>query len=70
MEQLTLNVSGMTCGGCEHAIKRAVTRIDGVSDVTASHAEDRVTVDYDASKTTRVEIVEAIRKAGYSAALP
>jgi copper chaperone CopZ len=24
MEQVTLHVTGMTCGGCENAVKRAV----------------------------------------------
>lgn len=68
MEQLTLHVTGMTCGGCENAVKRAVSRLDGVSSVTASHVDDRVVVDYDASKVDRAKITEAINNAGYTAA--
>jgi copper chaperone len=64
-EHLTLNVNGMTCGGCENAVKRAVSMVGGVSAVTASHAEHRVTVDYDASKTNSAAIAKAIQAAGY-----
>ena len=40
METITLKVTGMTCGGCENAVKRALARLEGVGDVTASHADD------------------------------
>ena len=68
MEQLILNVTGMTCGGCENAVKRAVSRLDGVSDVTASHADNQVVVHYDATKVDRARIADAITKAGYTPA--
>jgi copper chaperone len=68
MEQLTLNVTGMTCGGCEAAVKRALSRIDGVSSTTASHAENRVTIEYDATKTDVAQITRAIETAGYRVA--
>ena len=67
-EHLTLNVNGMTCGGCENAVKRAVSMVNGVSTVTASHAEHRVTVDFDAAKTNRAAIAKAIETAGYEVA--
>ena len=63
-EHLTLNVHGMTCGGCENAVKRAVSMIDGVSSVTASHKDHRVTVDYDPGKTDRARIAQAIENRG------
>lgn len=68
MEQLVLTVTGMTCGGCENAVKRAVTRLDGVANVTASHSDNRVVVDYDASKVDRARVADAIAKAGYTVA--
>ena len=36
-EQMTLTVNGMTCGGCENAVKRVVSNLPGISEVTASH---------------------------------
>jgi copper ion binding protein len=66
MEQVILPVTGMTCGGCENAVTRAVSRLDGVSAVSASHALNQVTVQYDAAKIDRATIAEAITRAGYS----
>jgi copper chaperone len=65
-ETLTLTVTGMTCGGCENAVKRAVRRLEGVADVTASHAAQQVGVTYDASTVTRDQIVQKITAAGYT----
>jgi len=38
-EVLQLAVNGMTCGGCENAVKRTLMQTNGVEEVTASHAE-------------------------------
>jgi copper chaperone len=66
MEQLNLQVTGMTCGGCENAVRRAVSRLEGVSNVTASHLEKLVTVAYDAARVDRARIAHAITEAGYT----
>ena len=68
MDHLTLTVKGMSCGGCENAVKRAVSLVDGVSNVTASHRDERVTLDYDPAKATREAIEQAISRAGYRVA--
>jgi copper chaperone len=65
MDTLTLNVTGMTCGGCENAVKRGLARLDGVAEVTASHAESRVAVTYDATRVTPEEIKARIGAMGY-----
>jgi len=62
---LTLRVTGMTCGGCENAVKRAVGKIDGVSQVEASHQDERVDVTFDQSKVTREAIEARITRLGY-----
>ena len=64
-DHLTLTVTGMTCGGCENAVKRVLSALDGVSNVTASHRDDRVTLDYDPAKATRDAIEKAILTVGY-----
>ena len=68
MDHLTLTVKGMSCGGCENAVKRAVSLIEGVANVTASHRDERVTVDHDPAKATREAIEQAITRAGYRVA--
>lgn len=61
------DVQGMTCGGCEVAVKRVVKKLDGVGEVEASHREGRATVTYDPSKVTPEKIVQAIERLGYRA---
>ena len=62
---LTLTVTGMTCGGCENAVKRAVGKMPGVAEVSASHQEQRVTVSYDAAQVTPEAIAAKINALGY-----
>ncbi len=63
------DVEGMTCGGCEVAVKRAVSKIDGVDSVKASHEDGRAEVTYDPGNVTIEQIVKAIEKLGYQAKL-
>lgn len=62
---LTLPVQGMTCGGCENAVKRAVGALPGVSDVTASHRDARVVVTYDPALVAPADIEAKIGRLGY-----
>jgi copper chaperone CopZ len=62
---LTLHVTGMTCGGCENAVKRAVGKLPGVSEVNASHQDQRVTVSYDAAVVAPEAIAAKIGGLGY-----
>lgn len=64
-EKVQLTVTGMTCGGCENAVRRAVRQIDGVEEVTASHTANQVDVTFDAGKVTAGMIRERIEAAGY-----
>ena len=64
-QNLRLNVAGMTCDGCENAVKRALTQLGGVQDVSASHREAAVAVIYDTDKVSPALIREKIEKLGY-----
>lgn len=64
-EHLMLSVDGMTCGGCENAVKRVLGLVPGVANVTASHRDKRVTLDYDPALADRAALAQAIEKAGY-----
>jgi copper chaperone CopZ len=61
----TLHVTGMTCGGCENAVKRAVGKLPGVASVEASHAAGQVTVDFDEGQTSLDSIKSKISTLGY-----
>jgi copper chaperone CopZ len=62
---LTLPVHGMTCGGCENAVKRAVGLLPGVATVAASHREAEVVVTYDPALVTAAAIEAKIDALGY-----
>ena len=65
---VTLNVSGMTCAGCEAAVKIAAKRVDGGKDVTVSYNKTAADVTYDPAKTTPAAIAKVItEKTGFKA---
>lgn len=62
----TIKITGMTCSGCEAAVKIAAKQIDGVKDAKASYAEGTAEVTYDPAKTTPEAIAKGIaQKTGY-----
>ncbi|MGE0815438.1 MAG: heavy-metal-associated domain-containing protein [Vicinamibacterales bacterium] len=62
---VTLPVHGMTCGGCENAVKRAVGAMPGVSAVGASHRDNQVTVTFDPASVAASDIEAKITTLGY-----
>jgi copper chaperone len=67
-EMLQLSVNGMTCGGCENAVKQTLLKTDGVEEVTASHTESLVGVTFDPAKVTAAVLREKIEGLGYDVA--
>jgi len=61
----TLRVTGMTCGGCENAVKLAVGKMPGVSAVDVSHQDQRVTVSFDAELVSLDAVKARIKGLGY-----
>lgn len=67
----TLKVEGMTCGGCEAAVKMAAKKVDGVKDAKASSEKGTAEITYDPSKTNPEAIANAITKnSGFKAEAP
>jgi copper chaperone CopZ len=63
-----LNVAGMTCAGCEAAVRSAAKTVDGVKDVQASDDKNNADVTYDPSKTTPEAIAKVItERSGFRA---
>lgn len=64
---ITLNVTGMTCGHCEQAVRRALSQVAGVTEVVEVLRErGRVVVDGDADP---VALIAAVEEEGYQAEL-
>ena len=66
MTELTLPVTGMTCGGCENAVQRALGQLPGVVQVTASHRDATVRIAFDPAQVTRAELERRIGLLGYT----
>jgi copper chaperone len=64
-EQVTLDVEGMTCGGCENAVGRALKATRGVLSVRASYQEKKVWVEFDPILVGVASLKVAISQAGY-----
>ena len=61
-----VKVTGMTCSGCEAAVRLAAKQIGGVKDAKASYAKGTAEVTYDPAKTTPDAIARTIaQKTGY-----
>lgn len=59
----TLTVQGMTCGHCEMAVKKAITRLDPEAKVTIDRTHNRVEVN---SQLSRETLVKTIVEEGYT----
>jgi copper chaperone len=65
MATTTFTVEQIHCGACEDAIRKALTRLDGVREVSADAATNRIDVTYDDGATSDAAIAERLETAGY-----
>ena len=65
LQTISVEVDGMTCGGCETMISDALKKVDGVVEASASHTEKTATVKVKAGSVTEAKVIETITKAGY-----
>lgn len=60
----TIQIGGMSCGGCVNSVKRALERLP------LRRAEvGKAVVDYDKASVTREQLVTAIEEAGFKVTL-
>ena len=65
---MDLNVVGMSCKHCVHAVKTAVEAVNGVEKVDVSLEKNLATVAFDPGVATLQMIKTAIEDQGYSVA--
>ncbi len=63
MENLTINISGMTCSHCVSGVTRALDALDGVE--VRNVAVGSATVSYDPARTSPDKLEKAVEAAGY-----
>ncbi len=67
MQTLTLNISGMTCGGCVKSVTKVLEALDGVTKAEVSLENASATITYDADKIQPTALIEAVEDAGFDA---
>jgi copper chaperone CopZ/quercetin dioxygenase-like cupin family protein len=65
----TLNVKGMTCGGCVSAVKSTISKLEGVKSVDVDLATGRAEIVYASAKLSPDDVISAINKTGFSASI-
>ena len=65
MENVVLNVQGMSCGKCVKAVEGSVGELQGINEVKVDLGTAQVAVEFDASQVTVEAIKTAIEDQGY-----
>lgn len=65
----TLAVERMTCGTCPVVVKKALTRVPGVTSTTIDMNAKTATVTFDPDKTTTARLTQATTEAGFPSKL-
>ena len=68
MQTLTLNISGMTCGGCVKSVAKVLEALDGVAKAEVSLEQANAVITYVADKIQPAALIEAVEDAGFDAA--
>lgn len=63
----TLAVDNMTCAACPITVKKAMSKVDGVTKVEVSYEKREAVVRFDDAKTNLQAIAKASADAGYPA---
>lgn len=65
METITMNVKGMSCGGCVASVTRILKAVPGVSDVAVTLDPGAAKVTFDPALTAPPALRAAVEDAGY-----
>jgi copper chaperone len=65
METITMNVQGMTCGGCVASVTRVLKGMPGVEDVAVTLQPGAARVTFDPARTGAPALKAAVEDAGY-----
>ena len=68
-QTVTLSVPGMTCSACPITVKKALSRVGGVSKVDVTFETREAVVTFDDAKTSVQKLTQATENAGYPASV-
>ena len=66
----TLDIEGMTCASCVGRVQKALSRVEGVVEVSVNLATETALVSHDTATTSVDQLTAAVAKAGYTATPP
>ncbi|OAM35570.1 hypothetical protein A7P98_06750 [Eikenella sp. NML080894] len=69
MQTITLNIEGMTCGGCAKSVTRILEGVNGVAKAAVSLEYKNAVVEFDPAQTNPTALIEAVEDGGFEAAL-
>lgn len=64
-QTVTLSVPGMTCAACPITVKKAISKVEGVSKTDVSFEKREAIVTFDDTKTNVQKLTKATEDAGY-----
>jgi copper chaperone CopZ len=67
MIKKTFKVPDMTCTNCAMKLESLEDTLDGVKEINASYHKLQMTIEYDESRLTDEQIIQAVKKKGYQA---
>ena len=69
MQTVTLNIDGMTCGGCVKSVTRLLEGVEGGEKAEVSLENKNAVITFDESKTDADALIDAVEDGGYNVAL-
>jgi mercuric ion binding protein len=64
-QTVTLDVPGMNCAACPITVKKAISKVEGVSKVDVSYEKRQAVVTFDDAKASVQALTQATESAGY-----
>jgi len=65
MNELTLSVTGMTCGGCVNSVQKVLTALPGVQSAEVALPPGQAHVTFDPARVDQAALVQSIVDAGF-----
>ena len=69
MRKERFNVTGMTCSACSSRVEKAVSKLDGIGEISVNLLTNSMKAEFDESVLKAEDIIAAVEKAGYGASV-
>jgi mercuric ion transport protein len=66
IQTVELSIKGLSCEACEAEVNNEVTKLHGIMQSTVSYKNRNAIVQFDTSKTTLINIIDAVNTSGYT----